>query len=85
MWFVVAYSNQASHYQLSAQLQLLGTKFIEFDEKTIPGIIKYKKKYSGEEREFFSEITILLRFYLLSPATKAVSETGYAAQWHRNS
>ena len=56
---------------------MLGIKFIEYDEKIIPGIIKYKKQCSGEDREFFSEVTILLRLYLLSPATNGISNTAW--------
>ena len=59
---------------LATQLQLVETKFIESEEKSIPGIISYMKQCSGVEREFFLEITMLLRLYLVSPVTNAVSE-----------
>ena len=55
----------------------MGIKFIEYDEKTISGIIKYKKQCFVEDREFFSEVTVLLRLYLLSPATNGISNTAW--------
>ena len=68
------YSDEVHHYRLSTRLQTLGTKFIKSDEKIIPGIINYMKQCSGAERELNSEITVLLRLYLVSSATNAVIE-----------
>ena len=86
---VGVYSDEVNHYRLSSQLQLLVAKFIESDEIAIPGIINYMKQCPDVER-LFSEIIMLLRPYLVSPATYAVSErsastkrrikTGYAAR-----
>ena len=69
------YGDEISHYLLSPLLQLLGTKLIAPDEKTIPGVINYMKQCSGVEREFFLEITILLRLHLISPVTNTVYES----------
>ena len=89
---VGVYSDEVSHYRFSTQLQLLVTEFIESDEITIPGIINYIKQCPGVERELFSEITILLRLYIASPAryrniygkgsasTIRRIKTGYAAR-----
>ena len=43
-------SDEVNHYLLSTQLQLLWTKFIECDEKTLPGIINYLKHRSDVDR-----------------------------------
>ena len=63
-----------NHYLLSTQLQLLWTKFIECDEKTLPGIINYLKHCSDVDRYFFSEIPMVLSLYLVFPVKNVVNK-----------
>ena len=64
-------------------LTILETNFNESDRKTFTGIINYTKQYSGVEREFFSEISILLRLYLVFPAISALSERSASTMRHQ--
>ena len=43
-------------------------------KKTVSKVINYRKNNIGVQTDFFSEIIVLLKLYLVSPATNAVSE-----------
>ena len=51
--------------------------------KKLPGIINNMTQCSDVEREFFSEITMLLRLHLVFPATNAVSERSVSTMRHQ--
>ena len=51
--------------------------------KKLPGIINNMAQCSDVEREFFSEITMLLRLHLVFPATNAVSERSFSTMRHQ--
>ena len=55
------------------QLQILKTKFINSNEKTVSAVINYMKT-NIVQTDFYSEIIILLKLYLVSPAMNVVSE-----------
>ena len=59
---------------MSARLQILKTKFVDSNEKTVSAVINYMKNYICVRTDFYSEIIVLLKLYLVSPATNAVSE-----------
>ena len=59
---------------MSTQLQILKTKFVESNKKTVSAVINYMKNNIGVQPEFYSEIIVLLKLYLASAATNAVSE-----------
>ena len=63
---------------MSTQLQILKTKFVDSDEKTVSAVINYMKNNIGVQADFYSEITVLLK-YLVSPETNAVSERSASA------
>ena len=65
---------EVNHYRLSTQLQILKTKFVESNKKTVSAVINYMKNNIGVQPEFYSEIIVLLKLYLASAATNAVSE-----------
>ena len=50
------------------------TKFVDSNEKTVSAVINYMKNNIGVEVDFHSEIIVLLKLYLVSPAANAVSE-----------
>ena len=68
------YGEEVNHYRLSTQLQILKPKFVDSNEKTISAVINYMKNNIGVQTNFYSEIIVLLKLYLVSPATNAVSE-----------
>ena len=59
---------------MSTQLQILKTKFIDSNEKTVSAVINYVKNNIDAPTDFYSKIIALLKLYLVSPATKAVGE-----------
>ena len=59
---------------MSTQLQILKTKFVDNNEKTVSAVINYMKNNIGVPADLYSEIIVLLKLYLVSPATNAVSE-----------
>ena len=76
------YSKEINQYRLSTQLQILKTKFEDSNEKTVSAVINDMKNNIGVQADFYSEIIVLLKLYLLSPATNAVSERSASAM-HR--
>ena len=76
------YSEEINHYRLSAQLQSSKTKLTDSNEKTIPAVINYMKDNIGVRTDFYSEIIVLLKSYLVLPATNALSERS-ASSMHR--
>ena len=68
------YSEEINQYRLSTQLQTLKTKFVDSNEKTVSAVINYMKNNIGVQVDFYSEIIVLLKLYLVSPAMNAVSE-----------
>ena len=50
------------------------TKFVNSNEKTVPAVINYMKNNIAVQTEIYSEIIVLLKLYLVSPATNAVSQ-----------
>ena len=68
------YSEETNQYRLSTQLQILKTKFVDSNEKTVSAVINYMKNNICVRTDFYSEIIVLLKLYLVSPATNAVSE-----------
>ena len=50
------------------------TKFVDSNEKTVSAVINYMKNNIGVQVDFHSEIIVLLKLYLVSPAANAVSE-----------
>ena len=73
------YSEEINQYRLSTQPQILKTKFVDSNEKTISAVINYIKNNIGVQADFYSEIITLLKLYLASPATNAVSERSASA------
>ena len=73
------YSEETNQYRLSTQLQILKTKFLDSNEKTVSVVINYMKNNTGVQEDFYSEIIVLLKLYLASPATNAVSERSASA------
>ena len=59
---------------MSTQLQTLKIKFIDSNEKTVSLVINHIKNNIGVQTNFYSEIVVLLKLHLVSPATNAVSE-----------
>ena len=51
--------------------------------KKLPGIVNNMTQCSDVEREFFLEITMLLRLHLVFPATNAVSERSVSTMRHQ--
>ena len=66
-------SEKINHYKFSTQLQILKTIFVDSNEKIVSGVINYMKSNIGVQTDFYSEIIALLKLYLASPATNAVS------------
>ena len=64
---------------MSTQLQILKTKFVDSNEKTVSAVINYMKNNIGVQTNFYSEIIALLKLYLASPATNSVSERSASA------
>ena len=53
----------------------MGTKFIDTNEKTVSAAMNYMKNNNFVQTNFYySEIIVLLKIYLVSPAAHAVSE-----------
>ena len=50
------------------------TKFVDSNEKTVFAVINYMENNIGVQTDFYSEVIVLLKLYLVSPATNAVSE-----------
>ena len=73
------YSEETNQYRLSTQLQILKTKFLDSNEKSVSVVINYMKNNTGVQEDFYSEIIVLLKLYLASPATNAVSERSASA------
>ena len=73
------YGEQINHYRFSTQLQILETKVMDSDEKTVSAVINYMKNDIGVQRDFYSEITALLKLYFVSPVTNAVSERSFSS------
>ena len=71
--------SEINQYRLSTQLQILKTKFEDSNEKTVSAVINDMKNNIGVQADFYSEIIVLLKLYLLSPATNAVSERSASA------
>ena len=55
-----------THYGLPTQLQILGTKFIDSNEKTVSAVMNYMKNNNFVQTDFYSEIIVLLKIYLVS-------------------
>ena len=68
------YGEEINHYRLSTQHQVLKTKFADSNEKTVSAVINYMENNIGVQTDFYSEIIVLLKLFLVSPATNAVSE-----------
>ena len=64
---------------MSTQLQILKSKFVDSNEKTVSAVINYMKNNIGVQADFYSEIIALSTLYLASPATNAVSERSASA------
>ena len=64
---------------MPTQLQILKTKFVDSNEKTVSAVINYMKNNNGVQVDFYSEITALLKLYLVSPATNTVSKQSASA------
>ena len=73
------YSEEINQYRLSTQLQILKTKFVDSNEKTVSSVINYIKNNIVVQADFYSEIIVLLKLYIVSPATNAVSERSASA------
>ena len=73
------YSEEINQYRFSTQLQILKSKFVDSNEKIVSAVINYMKNNIGVQADFYSEIIILLKLYLLLPATNAVSERSASA------
>ena len=71
--------SEINQYRLSTQLQLLKTKFQDSNEKTVSAVINDMKNSIGVQADFYSEIIVLSKLYLLSSATNAVSERSASA------
>ena len=79
---------------MSAQLQILKTKFLESNEKIVSTVINYIKNHIGVQTDFFSEINVLLKSQLVLPVANVTSErsassirrieTGWELQSHKN-
>ena len=83
------YSKKVNQYKLATQLQILKTKFVDSNEKTVSAVINYMKNNIGVQADFYSEIIALLKLYIASPATNDVSERSASAMcriknWLRN-
>ena len=64
---------------MPTQLQILKTKFVDSNEKTVSAVINCMKNNIDVQADFYSEITALLKSYLAWPATNAVSERAASA------
>ena len=73
------YSEEINQYRFSTQLQILKSKFVDSNEKIVSAVINYMKNNIGVQADFYSEIIVLLKLYLLLPATNAVSERSASA------
>ena len=51
-------------------------------EKIVSGVINYMKNNIGVQTDFYSEIIVLLKLYLASPATNAASERSASSIHH---
>ena len=76
------YGEEINYYSLSVQIQILKTKFVDSNEKTVSPVINYLKNNIGVQTDFYSEINVLLKLCLVSPATNAVNERS-ASSMHR--
>ena len=76
------YSEEINQYRLSTQLQILKTKFVDSNEKTGSPVINYMKNNIGVQADFYSEIIVLLKLYLGSPAMNVASERSPSAMRH---
>ena len=72
---------QLNNYRLSKQLQILKTRFIDSNEKTVSALINYMRNNIVVHTDFYSEIIVLLKLYLLSPATTAVSKQSASSMY----
>ena len=66
------YGEEVNHYRLSTQLQILKTKFVDSNEKNVSAIINFMKNNIGVQSLYLG--IILLKLYLVLPATNAISE-----------
>ena len=73
------YGEEINHYRFSTQLQILKIKMMDSDEKIVSVVINYMKNDIGVQRDFYSEIIALLKLYLVSPVTNAVSERSFSS------
>ena len=73
------YSEEINQYRLSTQLQILKTKFVDSNEKTVSSVINYIKNNIVVQADFYSEIIVLLKLYIVSPAANAVNERSASA------
>ena len=73
------YSEEINQYRLSTQIQILKTKFVDSNEKTVSSVINYIKNNIVVQADFYSEIIVLLKLYIVSPATNAVNERSASA------
>ena len=73
--FLFDYSEEINQYRLSTQLQILKTKFVDFNEKNRFCSNKlYEKQHISIQADFYLEIIVLLKLYLVPAAANAVSE-----------
>ena len=56
------YGEEVNHYRLSAQLQILKTKFVDSNEKTVSAVIDYMKNNISVQTNFYSEIIFFFFF-----------------------
>ena len=73
------YSEEINQYRFSTQLQILKSKFVDSNEKIVSAVINYMKNNIGVQADFYSEIIVLLKLYLLLAATNAVTERSASA------
>ena len=68
------YSEEINQYRLSTQLQILKTKFVDKNEKTVSAAMNYMKNNIGVKADFYPEIIVLLRLYLGLSAMNVASK-----------
>ena len=68
------YNEEINKNRFSTELQILKTKYVDSNEKTVSSVINYVKYKTGVQADFYSEIIVSLKLYLVSPATNAVGE-----------
>ena len=78
------YGDEINHCRLSAQLQILKTKFVESNEKTVSAPTNYMKNNTGVQTDFYSEIIVLLKLYLLPPSGWSASSMHCIKKWLRS-